>query len=105
MPKGKTTVVEPQQSRDHTERMLGYYLVRPQKDDLSLSLFGEQTPESRDFNVPGDISSAAFWMVAAAAQTGSHVLINNVGLNKTRTGVISVLLPHGRARARGRREP
>jgi 3-phosphoshikimate 1-carboxyvinyltransferase len=93
--KGKTTIVEPQQSRDHTERMLSYYLVRPHKEDLTLSIFGEQTPESRDFNVPGDISSAAFWLVAAAAQTGSRLLINNIGLNNTRTGVLAVLLRMG----------
>src|SRR5205807_4283311 len=56
--KGKTTVIEPSQSRDHTERMLSYFLVRPQREDLAVSIFGEQMPESRDFTVPGDISSA-----------------------------------------------
>lgn len=89
--RGKTTVVEPSQSRDHTERMLAYYLVRPHKDDLSVSVFGVQTPESRDFVVPGDISSAAFWLVAAAAQPHSHLLVKDVGLNETRTGVLAVL--------------
>lgn len=93
--KGKTTVTEPSQSRDHTERMLSYFLVRPQKEELSVSIYGEQTPESRDFTVPGDISSAAFWLVAAAAQPGSHLLVEDVGLNETRTGVLSVLLRMG----------
>lgn len=93
--KGKTTVVEPSQSRDHTERLLSYFLVRPQKDDLSVSIFGEQTPESRDLMVPGDLSSAAFWLVAAAAQPGSHLLVKNVGLNETRTGIFAVLLRMG----------
>src|SRR5205823_12846168 len=93
--KGKTVVVEPSQSRDHTERMLSYFLVRPQKDDLSVSLFGEQAPESRDFTVPGDISSAAFWLVAAAARPHSHLLVKDVGLNETRTGVLAVLLRMG----------
>ncbi len=93
--KGKTTVTEPSQSRDHTERMLSYFLARPQKDDLSVSIVGEQTPESRDFVVPGDISSAAFWLVAAAAQPGSQLIIENVGLNETRTGVLTVLLRMG----------
>jgi len=93
--KGKTSITEPVQSRDHTERMLSYFLVRPQRDDLTVSIVGEQTPESRDFTVPGDISSAAFWMVAAAAQTGSHLLVKDVGLNETRTGVLAVLLRMG----------
>src|SRR5207248_219127 len=90
--KGRTSVTEPSQSRDHTERMLAYFLVRPQKSDLTVSLFGELTPESRDFQVPGDISSAAFWLVAAVAQSRSHLLIKNVGLNETRTGVLAVLI-------------
>jgi 3-phosphoshikimate 1-carboxyvinyltransferase len=51
--------------------------------------------ESRDFDVPGDISSAAFWLVAAAAQPGSHLLVKNVGLNPTRTGILAVLVRMG----------
>jgi 3-phosphoshikimate 1-carboxyvinyltransferase len=94
---GKTTVTEPSQSRDHSERMLEYFLVRPIKDELSVSIYGGQTPESRDFNVPGDISSAAFWLVAAGAQPGSHLLIRNVGLNETRTGILGVLVRMGAA--------
>ncbi len=92
---GKTTVTEPSQSRDHTERMLEYFLVRPVRDGLSVTLFGGQVPESRDFTVPGDISSAAFWLVAAAAQPGSHLLCRNVGLNETRTGILGVLVRMG----------
>ena len=93
--KGKTSVTEPSQSRNHTERMLEYFLARPQKVDLTVSLHGGQTPESRDFQVPGDISSAAFWLVAAAAQPRSNLIIKNVGLNETRTGVLAVLLRMG----------
>ncbi|MGA3170480.1 MAG: 3-phosphoshikimate 1-carboxyvinyltransferase [Chthoniobacteraceae bacterium] len=93
--RGKTSITEPSQSRDHTERMLSYFLVRPKRDDLTVSLVGPQTPESRDFTVPGDISSAAFWMVAAAAQPHSHLLVKDVGLNETRTGVLSVLIRMG----------
>jgi 3-phosphoshikimate 1-carboxyvinyltransferase len=93
--KGKTSITEPSQSRDHTERMLSYFLVRPQRDDLTVSIVGDQTPESRDFTVPGDISSAAFWLVAAAAQPRSHLLVTDVGLNETRTGVLGVLLRMG----------
>lgn len=93
--KGRTSVTEPVQSRNHTERMLEYFLVRPQKSDLTVSIHGGQTPESRDFQVPGDISSAAFWLVAAAAQPRSHLLVKNIGLNETRTGVLAVLLRMG----------
>ena len=95
--KGKTSVTEPTQSRDHTERMLEYFLVRPQKDGLTVGLHGGQTPESREFTVPGDISSAAFWLVAAAAQPHSRLLVKNVGLNDTRTGVLAVLIRMGAA--------
>ncbi len=93
--KGKTSVTEPAQSRDHTERMLEYYLIGPKVSDLTVSIVGNLTPESRDFQVPGDISSAAFWMVAAAMQPRSRLLITNVGLNPTRTGIIDVLVRMG----------
>jgi 3-phosphoshikimate 1-carboxyvinyltransferase len=92
---GRTTVVDPMQSRDHTEQMLQYFLVRPHVEGNAVSLIGPQTPESRDFTVPGDISSAAFWLAAAAAQPGAHLLVRGVGLNKTRTGVIGVLIRMG----------
>lgn len=93
--KGKTSVSEPNQSRDHTERMLSYFLVHPKKENLKVSLHGDVIPESRDFTVPGDISSAAFWLVAAAAQQGSHLLVKNVGLNPSRTGILPVLIRMG----------
>lgn len=93
--KGKTSVTEPEQTRNHTETMLAWHLVRPYKDGRTVSILGEATPESRDFTVPGDISSAAFWMVAAAAQPGSRLLIRNVGLNRTRTAVLDVLVRMG----------
>ena len=92
---GRTSVTEPSQSRNHTERMLEWFLVGPHIDGLTVSVVGEKTPESRDFHVPGDISSAAFWLVAAAAQPGSHLLVTNVGLNETRTGVLAVLVRMG----------
>jgi len=92
---GITSVTEPSQSRDHTERMLDYYLIHPHKENLTVSIAGDQTPESRDFVVPGDISSAAFWLVAAAAQQNSHLLVRDVGLNETRTGVLGVLVRMG----------
>jgi len=93
--KGRTTVVEPGPSRDHTERMFEYFLVRTSREGNAISIHGGQTPESRDFTVPGDISSAAFWLVAAAAQPGSRLLVEEVGLNPTRTGILDVLVRMG----------
>jgi 3-phosphoshikimate 1-carboxyvinyltransferase len=92
---GKTSVTEPSQSRDHTETMLEYFLAGPKKNDLTVTIYGGQKLESRDFQVPGDISSAAFWLVAAAAQPNSRLLIKNVGLNQTRTGILNVLVRMG----------
>ena len=94
--KGKTTVNEPMASRNHTELMLSYFLVRTIKEeDGGISIFGDQSPESRDFNIPGDISSAAFWLVAAGAQPGGHLLIRDAGLNDTRTTLLGVLIRMG----------
>src|ERR1700730_14728263 len=94
--KGKTTVEEPFASRNHTELMFNYFLIRTAKgEDDSISVFGDQVPESRDFTIPGDISSAAFWLVAAAAQSGGHLLVRNIGLNDTRTALLGVLVRMG----------
>jgi 3-phosphoshikimate 1-carboxyvinyltransferase len=103
---GVTTVIEPAPSRDHTERMLDYFLVNLRREDgrpdrnrkaheCRVSMLGQQRIESRDFAVPGDISSAAFWLVAAACQAGSRLLVKNVGLNPTRTGILDVLVRMG----------
>jgi len=76
--------------------MLNYFLVRTTTEaDGSVTVFGDQVPESRDFDIPGDISSAAFWLVAAAAQRRGHLLIRNIGLNDTRTAMLGVLLRMG----------
>ncbi|HEY2615037.1 MAG TPA: 3-phosphoshikimate 1-carboxyvinyltransferase [Chthoniobacterales bacterium] len=94
--KGKTTVLEPAISRNHTELMLNYFLVRTvREEDGAISVFGDQVPESRDFQIPGDISSAAFWLVAAAAQPGGHLLVRHTGLNETRTALLGVLVRMG----------
>jgi 3-phosphoshikimate 1-carboxyvinyltransferase len=93
--KGKTTVNEPAISRNHTELMLNYFLVRTVKENGATTIFGDQMPESRDFNIPGDISSAAFWLVAAAAQPGGHLLVRDSGLNDTRTALLGVLIRMG----------
>src|ERR1700731_3490143 len=92
-------VIEPIASRDHTERILNYFLIETKRETTpkgqAISIYGEQIAESRDFSVPGDFSSAAFWMVAAAAQEGSNLLVRDVGLNATRTGALAVLLRMG----------
>jgi 3-phosphoshikimate 1-carboxyvinyltransferase len=95
--KGKTTVVEPAVSRNHTELMLNYFLIRTvrEEDEGGTSIFGDQVPESRDFLIPGDISSAAFWLVAAGAQPGGHLLVRRTGLNDTRTALLGVLIRMG----------
>lgn len=92
---GKTTVVEPQATRDHTETMFKFFQIKTLRNEHSVSIYGGQVPESRDLTVPGDISSAAFWIVAAASQPGSDLIVRNVGLNPTRTGVLKVLIRMG----------
>ena len=93
--KGTTSVTEPEQSRDHSERMLAWHVAHPRRNGLTVSVLGGQSMESRDFDVPGDISSAAFWLVAAAAQPGARLMVRNVGLNPTRTGILAVLIRMG----------
>jgi 3-phosphoshikimate 1-carboxyvinyltransferase len=92
---GKTTVIEPEITRNHTETMLQHFRVKTVREGKAISIYGGQVPESRDFHVPGDISSAAFWLVAAAIQPGSELIIKGVGLNETRTGILKVLIRMG----------
>src|SRR4029434_5152940 len=93
---GKPPVDEPLASRNHTELMFNYFLIRTAKgEDDTVSVFGDQVPESRDFTIPGDISSSAVWLVAHAAQGGGHLLVRNIGLNDTRTALLGVLVRMG----------
>jgi len=92
---GKTTVVEPVATRNHTERLFTHFGIKWLREEDCVSVYGGQEPRATDIVVPGDISSAAFWMVAAAATPGSQITLKNVGLNPTRTGVINVLLRMG----------
>lgn len=91
----KTTVVQPATTRDHSERLLNAFGVTVTTDENTISIYGEQKVRSCDLVVPGDISSAAFWIVAAASRPGSKLLITNVGLNPTRTALIGVLVRMG----------
>ncbi len=92
---GRTTVIQPVPTRDHTERMLEYFGVPVEREGERISVTGGCLPSARDLVVPGDISSAAFWLVLAAARPGSSLVMQNVGLNPTRTGIIAVLLRMG----------
>lgn len=99
--RGTTTVIEPVITRDHTERMLIHFGIPVRHKGNRISVDGGSLPSKRDFTIPGDISSAAFWLVAAAAQNGSRLAIRDVGLNPSRTGVLSVLERMGARLARG----
>ena len=88
---GETTVVEPAKSRDHTERMLDYFGANVTVDDLTVSVEGKPELTGKKVIVPADISSAAFLMVAALITKDSELIIENVGLNPTRAGVIEAL--------------
>jgi 3-phosphoshikimate 1-carboxyvinyltransferase len=92
---GITTVDQPVPTRDHTERLLEYFGVPVTREGTSVSVRGGTLPRARDVDVPGDVSSAAFWLVAAATQPGSSVRVRNLGLNPTRTGILAVLLRMG----------
>ena len=89
---GSTCVTEPQPSRDHTERMLPVYGM-PVTDPCCVR--GGQALQAAEFQVPGDISSAAFFLVAAAMVPGSDILLRNVGINPTRDGILRVLQAMG----------
>jgi 3-phosphoshikimate 1-carboxyvinyltransferase len=88
---GTTSVTEPALSRDHTERMLEAYGVQVKRDGLTVSVEGGQTLTAQHIVVPGDISSAAFFLVAGAIVPGSEITLQGVGLNPTRSGIIDVL--------------
>src|SRR3954447_11831014 len=92
---GATSVLEPAATRDHTERALAAFGGRIDIDGLRVSLAGGQRLQGQDLRVPGDFSSAAFWLVAAAALPGSRVEIEDVGLNPTRTALLGVLRRFG----------
>ena len=90
-PEGTTTVREPHKSRDHTERMLHRFGATVTVEGLNASVLGPGTLHAEQVIVPGDISSASFFMAAAAVLPGSELLLRNVGLNRTRSGFLDVL--------------
>ena len=93
MTEGKTTVTEPALSRDHSERMLQAFGAELAIDaeTNSVTINGHPQLKGQQVVVPGDISSAAFWLVAAAIVPDSELVVENVGVNPTRTGILEVL--------------
>ncbi len=88
---GVTGVIEPGVTRDHTERMLRGFSYPVTVDDNRVCLEGGHALRCADVDVPADISSAAFFMVAASLVPGSDILLEHVGVNPTRTGAIDIL--------------
>ena len=91
---GETQIHEPSHSRDHTERMLKALGV-----DISITNDGVKlqpgTYNNSNFDIPGDLSSAAFWLVAGAIHPNAKITVTNVGVNPTRTGILDVLKEMG----------
>jgi len=94
---GTTTIEEPQPSRDHTEVMIRGFGGTLSLHGQSIALTGGQNLVAQEVKIPGDISSAAFFLVAAALAPGSELTIRNVGCNPTRDGVIEILRRMGAA--------
>jgi 3-phosphoshikimate 1-carboxyvinyltransferase len=96
---GKTTVIEPRPTRDHTEKLFQALGIPIDIKGLEISLegYGPEGPrlQARDFTVPGDFSSAAFWITAVAARPGAELEIEYVGLNPRRTALLEVLTRMG----------
>lgn len=93
--RGVTTVLEPALSRDHTERMLRGFGVNLLSEENQVKITGGSMLSAQDVSVPGDISSAAFFLVLGSLVKKGELLIRNVGVNPTRTGILEVLLKMG----------
>jgi 3-phosphoshikimate 1-carboxyvinyltransferase len=95
---GKTTITEPSLSRDHTERMFGFFGIPFEQWGLSVTITGRPAsgwPGKPNLRVPGDISAAAFFLVGGSVVPGSDLTIREVGINATRSGVLDVLTEMG----------
>lgn len=92
---GETVVVEPVKTRDHTERMIKQFGGQVERKEDAVKVTGGQMLKGTEIKVPGDISSATFFLVAGAVVPDSDLILRNVGLNPTRTGIIDVLKSMG----------
>ncbi|MDD2856249.1 MAG: 3-phosphoshikimate 1-carboxyvinyltransferase, partial [Desulfuromonadaceae bacterium] len=92
---GETNVIEPSLSRDHSERMFRFFGASLDVNNDGVTVRGGVELSAREVIVPGDISSATFFIVAALITPGSELLIRNVGVNPSRTGAIDILLEMG----------
>lgn len=92
---GKTIINEPTASRDHTEIMLNYFGANINNDNGVITSTPVEELYGKELEIPGDISSAAFFMVAGLVVPDSHIIIENVGINPTRTGIIDALRAMG----------
>ena len=93
--KGRTTIVEPAITRDHTERMLMQFGRQLERKEQQVSIVGGMELNGTTIIIPGDFSSAAFFIVAAAITLDSEIVIKNVGVNPTRLGLIHILRKMG----------
>ena len=89
--RGVTRVTEPLPSRDHTERLLGHFGVPVRREGGTIDVEGGRVLRAADVALPGDVSSAAFLLVAATIVPGSSLALANVGVNPTRTGLLAIL--------------
>ena len=92
---GRTCVTESVPTRDHTERMLAAFGVALARDAQSTCIEGGARLAATEIDVPGDISSAAFFLAAAAGRVGSDLLVRGVGVNPTRTGILTIFQAMG----------
>ncbi len=88
---GETEIIEPQKTRDHTERMLNHLGSHLRTDDKSIFVSPVEKLNPSNLSIPSDISSAAFYIVAALINKGSEIILKNVGLNTARTGILEIL--------------
>lgn len=93
--KGETKIIEKEKSRDHTERMLSAFGAKIKSDKNEIIIGSEQSLEAQNLYIPGDVSSAAFFIAACAIISGSEMVLQKVCVNPTRSGIITVLKKMG----------
>ena len=92
---GESVIIEKEKTRNHTEDMIQQFGGQLQVDGKEIRISGGQTFTAQEVVVPGDISSAAFWLVAGLVVPNSKIVLENVGVNETRTGIIDVIKDMG----------